>query len=210
MKKIFLLLTLLSFLQVSALEISNKNINDLKLGKSNPTVKQLQIFLNENGFYDAEEGPGSPDNETEYFGATTVASLKIFQEYSELPITGKMDFATGKAVNAYIKEIADEENESESANYFSEDDSFLDKNAKSLEARYNLGEEIDTYKNDITDIYLGKKDTSTSSEDYSVINPSTNKKASLKELLEGTHKKDTSSSPEKQKTIFQRFFSIFD
>ncbi len=77
----------------------------MKFGKTNPAVKQLQIFLNENGFYESEEGPGSPDNETEYFGNATVASVKIFQEYSELPITGKVDFATGRAINDYIKEI---------------------------------------------------------------------------------------------------------
>ena len=200
MKKIFLLLTLIVFSQVNAFEITNKNINDLKFGKTNPTVKQLQIFLNDNGFYESEDGPGTPGNETEYFGNTTVMGIKLFQEYSELPVTGKVDFATGRSVNDYIKSYKPEE-ESE---YFNSD-------GYSVKNDYNTGGGIDSYTNDITEIYL-KKDSSvvkknnTESEKINI--PNQNQKWTLKELLEGTTQKNADTT-QKQGSIFERFFSIF-
>jgi len=212
MKKILALLSFLLLTQITfAFEITNKNINDLKFGKTNPTVKELQIFLNENGFYESEEGPGAPENETEYFGNTTVASVKIFQEYSELPITGKVDFKTGKAINAYIKEIEAEEAEYQSADYFNEDgeNGGVYKEIEDISDRYKLNTELDTYTDDVTDAYLNKADPETQGNSYTN-NAAQEKKWSLKDLLESSVKKPVPAEPEKQKTIFQRFFSIFD
>jgi hypothetical protein len=56
-------------------------INNLKIGDSGEDVKQLQIFLNDNGFQLAESGEGSPDNETDYFGNLTMQGVIKFQQY---------------------------------------------------------------------------------------------------------------------------------
>ena len=200
MRTIFVALTFLLYLQVFAFEITNKNLNDLKFGKTNPTVKQLQIFLNENGFYETEVGPGSPGNETEYFGETTVSGIKVFQEYSEIPITGKVDFTTGRAINDYLKEIKAEE-----AQYASE---AYSENTETIDG-YASNSDIDNYTNDITDIYLNTPNTETETTVVTENQPQENNKWSLKTLLESTNRKPT-SDPAKQKTIFQRFFSIFE
>lgn len=52
---------------------------DLSLGTENDDVKRLQQFLNENGFSVSVDGPGSPGNETTYFGPATQAALARFQ-----------------------------------------------------------------------------------------------------------------------------------
>lgn len=52
---------------------------NLRLGMVRPEVMTLQRLLNKNGFAVAASGPGSPGNETERFGALTLAALKRFQ-----------------------------------------------------------------------------------------------------------------------------------
>jgi len=53
---------------------------NLKLGDIGDDVKQLQIFLNNNGFKLASAGPGSLGNETNKFGWLTKAAVIKFQE----------------------------------------------------------------------------------------------------------------------------------
>ena len=55
-------------------------LRDLQLHDTGEDVRQLQMFLNESGFLLAEEGPGSPGQETGYFGLATWGMLARFQE----------------------------------------------------------------------------------------------------------------------------------
>lgn len=52
----------------------------LRQGMSGDDVKQLQIFLNSQGFIISQTGPGSKGNESTYFGAKTKAALIKYQE----------------------------------------------------------------------------------------------------------------------------------
>ncbi len=52
---------------------------DLELGMKGADVRELQKFLNANGFLIAETGDGSPGNETQYFGSLTRAALAKYQ-----------------------------------------------------------------------------------------------------------------------------------
>jgi hypothetical protein len=60
----------------------------LKLGSRGLEVKALQVYLNSVGFRIAESGPGSPGNETEFFGALTETALKRFQQSKGINATG--------------------------------------------------------------------------------------------------------------------------
>ncbi len=55
-------------------------IRDLTLRSVGEDVRQLQIFLNSQGFVVATTGPGSIGNETTYFGSLTRAALVRFQK----------------------------------------------------------------------------------------------------------------------------------
>ncbi len=52
---------------------------DLFLGSDNPDVLHLQVYLNAYGFILAASGPGSPGNETTYYGALTQAAVNLLQ-----------------------------------------------------------------------------------------------------------------------------------
>jgi len=52
---------------------------DLSVGSVGPDVRQLQIFLNANGFRVADSGPGSPGREVDTFGRDTETALIKFQ-----------------------------------------------------------------------------------------------------------------------------------
>jgi len=53
---------------------------DLQLGKSDPEVYRLQMYLNNHGFPVSLSGAGSLGQETSYFGAKTRAALILFQK----------------------------------------------------------------------------------------------------------------------------------
>ena len=53
---------------------------NLRSGNKGEDVRQLQEFLNAQGFTIAPSGAGSPGNETDYFGALTKTALIRFQE----------------------------------------------------------------------------------------------------------------------------------
>lgn len=61
---------------------------DLQWHDTGEDVRQLQIFLNGNGYPLSQSGPGSPGEETNYFGAATFRALARFQAAHSLPTTG--------------------------------------------------------------------------------------------------------------------------
>lgn len=79
---------------------------DVSLGSTGADVWQLQLFLNAKGFPVASSGPGSPGNETTYFGLATQAALAKFQAASGItPAAGYFGpktraFMTGTSTSA--------------------------------------------------------------------------------------------------------------
>jgi hypothetical protein len=61
---------------------------NLQLRDTGSEVRLLQRFLNAQGFFIASSGPGSPGNETDYFGILTYQALVKFQKANKLPTTG--------------------------------------------------------------------------------------------------------------------------
>jgi peptidoglycan hydrolase-like protein with peptidoglycan-binding domain len=53
---------------------------DLQLRDTGNDVQMLQQFLNTKGFLVSQTGPGSPGNETTYFGVKTWQALVRFQK----------------------------------------------------------------------------------------------------------------------------------
>lgn len=75
----------------------------LKLGLTGDDVYGLQKFLNAHGFTLTDTGPGSPGQETHYFGALTKAALEKFQKaYNALPTDGIMGPITWAKIQAVI------------------------------------------------------------------------------------------------------------
>jgi len=60
----------------------------LDLGTRDSQVKELQQFLNKLGIKVAESGPGSPGNETDYYGPLTQKAVQVFQEKYQIVNSG--------------------------------------------------------------------------------------------------------------------------
>lgn len=74
---------------------------DLYKGMMDPDVKRLQQVLNKNTSTQiAAQGAGSPGNETEYFGALTLAAVKKFQALHGVPQTGYVGPLTRAVLNS--------------------------------------------------------------------------------------------------------------
>ncbi len=67
---------------------------NLTIGSSGADVKNLQIFLNDNGYPIAQTGAGSPGHEGTTFGAKTQQALMKFQAKNQLKATGFFGPAT--------------------------------------------------------------------------------------------------------------------
>lgn len=85
-------------------------VRTLRIGQKGDDVKELQKFLNNNGFVVAISGPGSVDNETNYFGPATFRALIKFQEAYKSEIltpfgiskgTGFFGVGTMKKINSF-------------------------------------------------------------------------------------------------------------
>jgi hypothetical protein len=66
--------------KMAAQEVSYTFARSLTIGGTGEDVRQLQKFLNAQGFTLASFGPGSPGSETDYFGPITRAAVIKFQE----------------------------------------------------------------------------------------------------------------------------------
>lgn len=71
---------------------------DLRASMSGEDVRELQKFLNLKGFVLSDSGPGSPGQETDFFGKFTYDSLKLFQSSIGLPSTGFFGPMTREAI----------------------------------------------------------------------------------------------------------------
>ncbi len=77
---------------------------DLQLGMTDPDVKRLQVILNKNPKTAvAIVGPGSPGNETTYFGSLTKGAVMKFQTlYSISPVSGYVGPLTRAVLNGFV------------------------------------------------------------------------------------------------------------
>lgn len=73
---------------------------DLNIGVSHPDVLKLQKFLNSKGIVIASSGPGSPGNETEFYGEKTADAVKRFQVSKGIISTGNVGPLKRAALNA--------------------------------------------------------------------------------------------------------------
>ena len=82
--------------------------HNIDFGAVDPDVRELQIYLNTNGFRVADNGPGSPGHEVDVFDAATRVALSKFQTAHAAQIlvpfgitkgTGRFGNATRKYIN---------------------------------------------------------------------------------------------------------------
>ncbi len=84
----------------------------LKQGDIGPDILALQQFLNTQGFVIAGSGPGSPGNETDYFGPATYQAVLKFQTAYKDQILSPLGLSTatgyvGSSTIAKIKALSD-------------------------------------------------------------------------------------------------------
>ncbi len=99
---LFFSLTFSQFAKAGDFFIFNRN---LQRGSTNQDVKELQKFLNNNGFVIDTSGIGSPGKESFYFGSLTQKALIKFQKANKIFLAiGYFGSVTRKIVN---KKVAD-------------------------------------------------------------------------------------------------------
>ncbi|MES3005928.1 MAG: SwmB domain-containing protein [Patescibacteria group bacterium] len=76
---------------------------DLKIGMTGSDIQSLQKFLNALKFKVSIIGPGSPGNETSYFGPATKSALVKFQGINGIPATGFFGPITRAFTNKFLK-----------------------------------------------------------------------------------------------------------
>ena len=87
-------------LQQRVAVLKEKTVDDFGCGSCGTHVKNLQRFLNRNGFILATAGAGSIGSETSFFGPRTLAALKNFQSVHTIPVTGVVDMQTRDLINS--------------------------------------------------------------------------------------------------------------
>ena len=78
---------------------------NLRLGTIDEEVRQLQKFLNSHGFKISDQGPGSPNKETNIFGPLTRDTVIRFQEYYQTSILSPLNLIRGTGVVAYYTRV---------------------------------------------------------------------------------------------------------
>jgi len=81
----------------------------LQLDSVGEEVKQLQIFLNKIGFTITSTGPGSPGNETSYFGVLTRDAVARFQERYLSGIPSGDRGLVGPSTRAKLNELVEDQ-----------------------------------------------------------------------------------------------------
>jgi len=71
---------------------------DLYPGSQGADVRSLQEYLNAKGFLLATSGPGSPGNETTYYGSLTAAAVRRFQEAHFQEILSPLGYFSGTGI----------------------------------------------------------------------------------------------------------------
>ncbi len=82
--------------------VKTNSTRTLRVGSYGDDVKELQVFLNKNGFTISKKGAGSPGKETKYFRISTRKALAKFQKANGL----KADGILGPVTRAKIKELS--------------------------------------------------------------------------------------------------------
>ena len=97
--------TLIPLERIYGIPVDFRFQSDLSKGANHPEVRYLQIILNTDpDTYVATSGPGSPGNETTYFGPLTEDAVKRFQKKYGLPETGYVGYATREKLNGILAE----------------------------------------------------------------------------------------------------------
>lgn len=87
--------------KVSTSTVKYRFTSNAKLGTNSAEVKKLQSYLNTHGFTIATTGPGSPGNESTYFGGLTKAALIRYQVFHKIsPAAGFFGPVTRTKMNA--------------------------------------------------------------------------------------------------------------
>ena len=76
-------------------EIVMNFTRNLSIGSRGDDVKSLQQLLNKKGYLISSSGPGSPGNETDYFGKLTKAAVIRFQEANASQILHPLGLTSG-------------------------------------------------------------------------------------------------------------------
>jgi len=87
-------------LTVTAVPLGPVFTETLSEGSTGPDVMRLQQYLNTHGCPLAQSGPGSYQNETNYFGPLTKAALECFQkDTGVIPVTGNLGTLTRRYIS---------------------------------------------------------------------------------------------------------------
>lgn len=80
----------------------------LRQGTRGKEVRVLQEYLNNNGFRVASTGPGSPGNETDFFGPATNSAVRRFQSENGLRVDGIVGPVTWNAMGLATTDIEEQ------------------------------------------------------------------------------------------------------
>jgi len=82
-------------LEETTLTLAGSFTRNLTIGSRGEDVKRLQVFLNQKGFSVATTGPGSPNQESTYFGNLTKEALIKYQNANRTSILTPVNLTKG-------------------------------------------------------------------------------------------------------------------